>query len=116
MKIMTVERTPTIHKRDMVLNKKKLKSILDSKGMSYKELWETISDRYGLDLTYKGFMSLVSNRVTWKLLYAYAIIDALRISYLDIFEIVEIDIDKRIKEKKEWKKQYQDNGNNVNKK
>lgn len=104
-------RTVSLHKKDIVLNKGRLKNILDKKGMSYIDLHEKVSGShsvYGLDLSYKGFMSLLSNRSTWKLLYAYAIINVLNIGIEDVFDIIDVDIDKKAKEKEEWKKKYQD--------
>jgi hypothetical protein len=104
------ERTPTIHKKDMVLNKDKLKEILDRRGMEYIELHDKlagVNSKYGLDITYKGFMSLLSNRSTWKLLYAHAISDILLINYMEIFEIVDVDVEKEKVKKKKWKEKYQ---------
>jgi hypothetical protein len=100
-------RTVTLHKKDIILNRKKLKEILDSKGISYIELHEKVVDKFGLDITYKGFMSLLSNRSTWKLLYAHAITEVLHITTNDVFEVVDIDIKKKAKEKEEWKEKYQ---------
>jgi|SRR5690606_488874 len=100
-------RTVILHKTDIKLNKNKLKAVLDSKGMGYNELHEKVVDKFGLDLTYKGFMSLMSNRSSWKLLYAHAITEVLNINTNDIFDIVEIDIDKKAKEKEAWKAKYQ---------
>lgn len=102
-----VLRTPTIHKKEMILNKRKLKSILDKKRMDYIEFHSKVVDAYGLDLSYKGFMSLLSNRSTWKLLYAHAMSDVLSVELKDIFEIVDIDVDKAVKEKEKWKEKYQ---------
>lgn len=100
-------RTFTLHEKDIVLNKGKLKNILDSKGLSYIDFYEKVVDAYGLDISYKGFMSLLSNRSTWKLLYAWAIVDVLGITVKDIFEIVDVDVNKLAKEKEEWKRKYQ---------
>jgi hypothetical protein len=103
-------RTTILHKTDIRLNKDKLKEILDSKGLGYIELHEKVSDpngKFGLDITYKGFMSLLSNRSTWKLIYAHAITDILNISTSDIFDIVKVDTEKLAKEKEEWKEKYQ---------
>ena len=104
---MKSTRRPTIHEKEILLNKDNLKKILDSKDLEYIELHKRIVDKYGLDLTYKGFMSLLSNRSTWKLLYAWAIIDVLIINMTDIFDIVDIDVAKKTKEKKLWKEKYQ---------
>jgi len=99
-------RTPTIHKKDMVLDKVKLKQFMDQQGVDYTELHRRITDRYGLDLTYKGFMNLLSNRATWKLLYAHAIAEVLRLNYNDFFQIIDVDVDKVKKEKEIFKKKY----------
>lgn len=105
--IFVTVRTPTIHDKDMHINKNKVKEILDRRGMEYKELYDKAYKRYGLDLSYKGFMSLLSNRSTWKLLYAHAIADILQISYLDIFDVVDVDVEKAKREREVWKEKYQ---------
>lgn len=98
----------TIHHTDVIINKKKAEAILKTKGMDFKELWEILIDPkgYGLDITYKGFMSLIANRVTWKTLYSHAIVDVLNVRNSDIFEVVRIDVDEKIKEKEKWKKKF----------
>jgi hypothetical protein len=103
------ERTPTIHKKEIVLDKEKLGEILDRRGMEYTVLHEKVQDKYGLDITYKGFMSLLSNRSTWKLLYAHAICDILLIGYTEIFDIVDVDFDKEMKKREKWK-EYKNKG------
>ena len=100
-------RTPTIHGKEMVLNENKLAEILERRGMEYKELWERVIDKYKLDLTYKGFMSLLRNRATWKLLYSHAITDILLISYMDIFEVIDVDIVAEKEKREKWKEKYQ---------
>lgn len=103
-------RTVILHKTDIKLDKKKLKEVLDSKGMSYIELYNKVSDpngKFGLDITYKGFMSLLGNRSTWKLIYSHAITDILNINTSDIFEVVKVDIDKLVVEKEKWKQKYE---------
>jgi len=97
----------SLHEKDIILNKNKLKNILDKKGLSYIDFHAKVIDVYGLDLTYKGFMSLLANRSSWKLLYAYAITDVLNIEIKDIFDVIDVDIDKKAKEKEEWKRKYQ---------
>lgn len=102
----------TIHRKDILINRSKLRNLLDNnkidnKGMDYLELHRRISEKYGLDLSYKGFMSLLQNRSTWKLIYAYAIADVLNVEIDEIFEVVDVDVDKVVKEKEEWIKKYQ---------
>lgn len=107
MKTTTVKRKPyTIHKTDVIINKQKLKNILDSKDMEYVELQGIMHDKYGIDLKYKGFMSLLDNHSTWKLVYAWIICEILDIKMTDIFEQVEVDIEKKKKEKEIWKERY----------
>jgi hypothetical protein len=100
-------RTVTLHKKEIILNRKKLKDIIDMRGLSYIDLHEKVVDKFGLDITYKGFMSLLSNRSTWKLLYAHAITEVLLVSTNDIFDIIDVDVKKKAKEKEEWKEKYQ---------
>lgn len=96
----------TIHKTDVLLNKSKLTDILNKKDIDYKELWEKVVHNYGLDISYKGFMSLITNRVTWKLHYAWAIVDTIDIGFTDIFEVVKVDVEKKKKEKEIWKRNF----------
>lgn len=98
----------TIHRTDVVIDKRKIEAILKSKDMDFKELWEILTDEkgYGLDITYKGFMSLIANRVTWKTLYSHAIVDVLNLKNSDIFTVVKVDIDEKIKEKEKWKEKF----------
>lgn len=100
-------RTVSLHEKDIILNKNKLKNILDKKGLSYIDFYTKVVDVYGLDLSYKGFMSLLTNRSSWKLLYAYAMTDILNIEIKDIFDVIDVDINKKAKEKEEWKRKYQ---------
>jgi hypothetical protein len=83
-------RSPIKHKTEIKINKKKMKAILDCKGLEYMDLYNQIVAQFGLDLSYKGFMSIVAGKATWKLLYAYAVIDVLNVQIMDIFELVEV--------------------------
>lgn len=96
-----------LHKKDIIMNKDKLKKILDNKKINYMMLFEKIKREYGIDIEYKGFMNLIDNRSSWKFLYAYALLDVLNIEVDDVFEVIDIDIDKKLKEKKEWREKYQ---------
>lgn len=102
-----IERTPTIHKKEISLNKKKLKSILDEQCMEYIQLHKKIETKFGLDLKYVSFMSLLDNRVTWKLLYAHAITDVLGVEYSEIFEVVDVNVEKKLEERINWKEKYE---------
>lgn len=97
----------TIHKSDTLIDKASLKEVLDDRGMEYMELWEKIREQFGLDLSYKGFMSLIDNRSNWKLVYAWAISDVLDIQIKDLFKMTVIDVEAKQREKEEWKKKYQ---------
>lgn len=100
-------RKVSLHKKDVILNREVLDSSLSSFGMGYIDLYEKIVETHGLDLSYKGFMSLLSNRSSWKLLYAYFISESLNTTIEDLFTVVDVDIDKKIKEKNAWKEKYQ---------
>ena len=100
-------RKVSLHEKDVLLNRDRLIEVLDSQGMNHKDLYHKITEKYGLDISYKGFMNLITNRSSWKLLYAYTIIEVLSINLRDIFEMVDINIDKKIKEKEKWKSKYQ---------
>lgn len=101
------KRTPTIHGKEIIIDKDKLKNILDERGLEYIEFHKKLEDEFQLDLSYKGFMSLLSNRSTWKLLYAHAIATVLNIDYKEIFVVVDVDVDKAKTAKEKWKEKYQ---------
>lgn len=82
-----------IHDKDIKLNKNKLDAILDSQKMDYTELHDKICKQFGLKISYKGFMNILSNRNSWKFLYAYALCELLKVNSNDIFELVDVDVD-----------------------
>lgn len=87
-------RSPIVHRTEIMVNRKKLKAVLDCKGLEYIDLYNLIVVKFGIDLSYKGFMSIIAGKATWKLLYAYAIVDVLNIQIMDIFELIEMDVEK----------------------
>lgn len=99
-------RTPLVHKTDVVIDRKKLKAILDSKGLEYVDLYDKVVAEFGLDLTYKGFMSVIAGKATWKLLYAYAVANVLNVEIMDIFELVKTGVKKAEKPEKRVKRRY----------
>lgn len=105
-KVASNKKPYTIHKTDVILNKEALKDVLDRQGMEYIQLFDKAKEKYGLDMKYKGFMTLVSNRSAWKLIYAWAIADVLRVDIKDIFDKVEVDVEAKKREKEEWNRQY----------
>lgn len=96
----------TIHAKEVKLNKNKLKAILDAKGMEYTELHLKAHKKYGLDITYRAFMNQLSNRSTWKLTYAWIICEIINKDITDVFELVDVDVDKTKQEKKKWEEKY----------
>ncbi|UUV47093.1 transcriptional regulator [Bacillus phage vB_BanS-Thrax5] len=96
-------RTFLIHKKDIKLNKAKLDAILDSQKMSYTELHDKVSKEFGLQISYKGFMNILSNRNSWKFLYAYALCELLKVNYNQIFELIDVDVDAERKERQKMK-------------
>lgn len=101
-----------LHEKDIILNKDKLKDILSQRGLTFISVFEKMKEKYGIDIEYKGFMNLIDNRSSWKLLYAYALIDVLsldssdKMSIDDLFTVIDVDIDKKIQQKKDWNKKY----------
>lgn len=100
-------RSSTIHKMDMEINKDELKLILDSRGMNFVELHRRIVDKFGLDLSYKGFMSLLYNQSSWKLLYAYVIQEVVDVPFTQFFKLVTVDVEDRKRQKQEFKIKYE---------
>ncbi|MGV4321165.1 hypothetical protein [Bacillus mojavensis] len=96
-----------VHQTEAILNKNKLKSILDKKGLGYKEFHEELVDKYGIGLKYVSFMHILDNRATWKLTYAFIIIDFLKIELSEIFELVTVDVEKAVQEKEKRKEKYE---------
>jgi hypothetical protein len=52
-------------------------------------------------------MSLINNKSSWRLLYAYAIVKSLDKNFDDIYTIIKVDLDKKIEEKREWRQKYE---------
>lgn len=96
-----------IHRTDIRLNREELNTILNTKNLDYTELYNRVTKKYGLNLSYKGFMNALSNRTEWKLLYAWAIAETLDVDIRTIFDIVEVDIKEKIKQKEMWKEKYE---------
>lgn len=98
-------RTITLHRTDIILDKESLTTILKSRKLNYKELYSLIENKFGVDIGYKAFMHLCTNRASW--LYAYAIVNVLEISIDDIFHVVEVDVAKKLAERLAWQEQYE---------
>lgn len=98
-----------IHKINIVINNEKLVDIMEGRSMDYTILHDLMVGKYGLDLSYKGFMNLVYNRSTWKLIYAWAISDIIGCDMKEIFEKVELDREEEIEKRKRMNKTYVDN-------
>lgn len=102
-------RTPILHQTEIMINRSILKDILDNRGLEYTDLYHMVVDKFGLDLSYKGFMSVIAGQATWKLLYAYAISDVLDVEIKDIFDLVPVDVDKMRDQKEHKRSKYQTN-------
>lgn len=96
----------TIHGQDVHLDKVRLKEILDSKGLEYQQLFYKMKEEYDLDMSYKGFMSLTTNKSAWKLVYAWALAESLDVDIRDIFSKVKVDKEAKKQEKAVWNKAY----------
>ncbi|MCR4362092.1 hypothetical protein JDW21_19080 [Bacillus subtilis] len=96
----------TIHKTEIHCDKDRVKAILDARDIDYKELHYRVTEKFGLDIKYNSFMDLIKNINSWKLIYAWALADVLHKSIEDLFIVVDVDVEKKIKEKEKWNEQY----------
>lgn len=103
---LSKDRKSLIHGKEVILNKKILDAIIAEKSTNYKAFHTELVEQYGLDLQYKSFMSLIHNRYSWKLMYAWIIAEHLEISMEDIFQLVAVDKEKRQQEIDEWYEKY----------
>lgn len=84
------------HGKKIILNRCKFKEIIKEKNEDFdekynvKELHDRIVSKWNLSLKYKSFLNLTENRVTWSLLYAYAVAKELDMHIDDLF-VVEND-------------------------
>lgn len=93
------------NKKEVVLNRNKFDAMTE--GYSYKELWHEMTTVYGIDISYNGFGSMIRGLNTWKLTYAWVLADMLKVSIEDLFVLIDVDVEKKIKETIEWQKKYQ---------
>jgi hypothetical protein len=85
------------HKMDICIKREKVDRFLTENDWRLTEFLSRIQIKYGIDLQYKGFSSLLDNKCTWKLLYAYVISDFMGLSIYELFEVK----DAKIKEKED---------------
>lgn len=71
---------------EIKLNREKLEKILEDTGLSKKDLYDVIQERYEFSIGYKAFHKLLINSVSWKLSYAQAISETLETPILELFE------------------------------
>lgn len=76
-------------KKEMILDKEKLNQLLHENKLNNLQLLQTLHDKHGIELSYKGFNSLINNHNSWKLVYAYALCDVLNIKIEELFKIQE---------------------------
>jgi hypothetical protein len=85
------------HKIDICIKREKVDKFLFDNDWKLPEFLNRIQIKYGIDLKYKGLSSLLENKCSWKLLYAYAISDFMKLSIYELFEITNA----KTKEKEE---------------
>ena len=93
------------NEKEVVLDRNKFDGMI--KGYSYKDLWHEMTTVYGIDISYNGFGSMIRGLNTWKLTYAWVLASILHVQIEDLFMIVDVDIDAKLKERKEWQNKYQ---------
>lgn len=94
-----------MNKKEVILNKSALDSHLGE--YKYKDLWQEMTEVYGVDITYNGFGSMIRGLNTWKLTYAWILAEILHVQIRDIFSLIDVDVEKKLEEKKEWQEKYQ---------
>lgn len=77
------------NKTDMVLDKDRFKKACH--GMKKTDVWLKMTAEFGLEIQYKSFLNLLENRVTWRLIYAHALVSVLGKQIDDLFHIVYVD-------------------------
>jgi DNA-binding Xre family transcriptional regulator len=76
------------------INRAKLDRLMLKKRWKPNDLILQMKEIYGIDLKYKSLMALLSNKVTWKLLYAVVICQLLDTEINYLFDIVNNNDDK----------------------
>lgn len=93
------------NKKEVVLNKEAFEAYLGDNV--YKDIWHEMTTTYGIDISYNGFGSMIRGLNTWKLTYAWILAEILHVKVEDLFVLVDVDVDKKIQERKEWQEKYQ---------
>lgn len=93
------------NEKEVVLDRNKFDSL--TQGFSYKDIWHEMTTTYGIDISYNGFGSMIRGLNTWRLTYAWVLAEILHVEIKDIFVLIDIDVDKKVEERKEWQKKYQ---------
>lgn len=99
----------TINEREVLIKREVLDDLVKSRSMTYRSLHEQLVDEYGIDIKYNSFMSLVQNKNTWKLVYAWVISEFFKSTIEDLFELVVVDKNEKKKAIKEWNEKYNPN-------
>lgn len=95
-----------LHRQDVFIKKEKLDSLMFGKFKTYKDVLEQIKNKYGIVMSYKGFFTLLSNKSSWKLLYAMALCEVLETDINTLFEIREVNLDDKLRKSIEMKNKY----------
>lgn len=93
------------NKKEVVLNRQAFDSYLGEH--SYKDVWFEMTETYGIDISYNGFGSMIRGLNTWKLTYAWVLASILHVQIEDLFTIVDVNVEAKLKERKEWQDKYQ---------
>lgn len=69
------------------INRDVFKSLAKLNGITQLEIVEILSVRYRIDISYKGFNSLMTNKASWKLMYAMALSEILDTPITELFKL-----------------------------
>lgn len=95
------------NEKEVVLNRNLFDSRLKAMSGTYKDLWHEMTEVYGMDITYNGLGSMIRGQNTWKLTYAWIVSDILNYDIKELFSLIDVDVEKKVKERLEWQDKYQ---------
>jgi hypothetical protein len=81
------------NKVEVVINRQKFDALLGDR--SIKDFYDELVDKWDIGLGYKSFVNLLNNRVSWKLIHAYAVADCLERNIEQLFVVTPVDEEER---------------------
>lgn len=102
---MKMARKINKNEKEVIINREAFENLMGN--YTYKDIWHEMTTVYGMDITYNALGSMIRGLNTWKLTYAWVLAEILHVKIEDIFILVNVDVEKKVKERKSWQKKYQ---------